>query len=103
MVIYFWYDKGVFIYINELALAVATLGALAVRNARRSWYRYAHSLPLHFPFFVISVDPQYGYCTVDYLNLSLYYVTPHIRVSVSYLSINFELFVLFFFIRKQVI
>ncbi|MBD2532841.1 hypothetical protein H6G97_25950 [Nostoc flagelliforme FACHB-838] len=52
MVIYFWYDKGVFIYINELALAVA------VRNTRRSWYRCAYSLPLHFPFFVISVDPQ---------------------------------------------
>ncbi|KOP23939.1 hypothetical protein AMR41_23660 [Hapalosiphon sp. MRB220] len=29
-----------------------------------------------FPFFLISVDPQYGHCTVDDLNSSLYYATP---------------------------
>ncbi|MEH1835049.1 MAG: phospholipase D-like domain-containing protein [Nostoc sp.] len=28
------------------------------------------------PFFLISVDPQYGHCTVEHLNSSLYYATP---------------------------
>ncbi|MEH2306464.1 hypothetical protein, partial [Nostoc sp.] len=32
--------------------------------------------PPLFPFLRISVDSQYGHCTVDDLNSSLYYATP---------------------------
>lgn len=48
----------------------------------------AHSLPLCFPFFRIFVDSQYGHCTVDDLNSSLYYATPNLLENER---LNFEL------------
>ncbi|MEH2082892.1 MAG: hypothetical protein V7K89_23810 [Nostoc sp.] len=33
------------------------------------------------PFFLISVDSQYGQCTVEHLNSSLYYATPNLLLN----------------------
>ena len=36
-------------------------------------------LPLRLPFFLISVDSQYGHCIVENPNSSLYYATPKFK------------------------